>query len=68
MDEDDMRKLVGGHGFTIANLHTRLIDDGANFEYRMIIRSRDRASARALSKHLLSLPEVTEFRISPTGD
>jgi putative Mg2+ transporter-C (MgtC) family protein len=34
----------------------------------MVIRSRDRDNAQALSRHLLKLPEVIEFRISPTGD
>ena len=34
----------------------------------MVIRSRDKSSAQALSQHLLGLPEVIEFRISPTGD
>ena len=68
MGEDDLKKLVGSHGFSIANLHSRLIDDGRLFEYRMVIRSRDRRSANALSEHLLKLPQVIEFRISPTGD
>jgi putative Mg2+ transporter-C (MgtC) family protein len=68
MSEGELRKLVGGHGFSIANLHSRLVDDGKCFEYRMVIRSRDRNSAGALSQHLLSLPSVIEFRISPTGD
>jgi putative Mg2+ transporter-C (MgtC) family protein len=68
MAEDKLRELVGGYGFTIANLSSRLINDGRTFEYRMVIRSRDRANAQMLSQHLLSLPEVIEFRISPTGD
>src|SRR5262245_40965367 len=68
MGEDELKKLVGSHGFSIANLHSRLIDDGRLFEYRMVIRSRDRSSAGTLSKHLLELPQVIEFRISPTGD
>jgi putative Mg2+ transporter-C (MgtC) family protein len=68
MPEDDLRKLVGSHGFSIANLHSRLIDDGRFFEYRMVIRSRDRASAQELARYLLTLPQVVEFRISPTGD
>jgi hypothetical protein len=34
----------------------------------MVIRSRHRGNAQALSQRLLSLPEVIEFRISPTGD
>jgi len=66
--EDELRKLVGEHGFSIANLHSRLINGGEFFEYRMVIRSRDRTSAEALSQHLLTLPRVIEFRISPTGD
>ena len=68
MGEEELKKLIGSHGFSIANLHSRLIDEGRLFEYRMVIRSRDRAGAQALSQHLLKLPQVIEFRISPTGD
>ena len=68
MDEDRLRALIGRHGFTIANVHTRLTDDGRIYEYRMILRSRDRGSAQTLAKELLGLPEVIEFRLSPTGD
>jgi putative Mg2+ transporter-C (MgtC) family protein len=68
MSEDKLRQLIGAHGFTIANLSQRLVMEGKVFEYRMVIRSRDRSNAQALSQHLLSLPEVIEFRISPTGD
>ena len=65
MAEDELRRTVGSHGFSVANLHTRLIDDGKFFEYRMVIRSRDRRGAQALSEDLLRRPEVVEFRISP---
>jgi putative Mg2+ transporter-C (MgtC) family protein len=68
MGEAELRKLVGSHGFSVANLSSRLIEDGQFFEYRMVIRSRDKSSAQALSQHLLGLPRVIEFRISPTGD
>jgi putative Mg2+ transporter-C (MgtC) family protein len=34
----------------------------------MVIRSRNRAEGQALARHLLALPDVVEFRISPTGD
>ncbi len=68
MGETELRELIGRHGFSIAHLSTRLIDDGRFFEYRMVIRSRDKSSAQTLSRHLLELPEVIEFRISPTGD
>jgi putative Mg2+ transporter-C (MgtC) family protein len=68
MTEDDVRKLVGEHGFTVANLSYRLSEEGKVFEYRMVIRSRDRRNAEALSRHLRARPEVLEFRIAPTGD
>src|SRR5687768_12004500 len=57
MGEAELRKLVGSHGFSVANLSTRLIEDGRLFEYRMVIRSRDKSSAQALSQHLLGLPQ-----------
>ena len=48
--EHDLRKLLGEHGFSVANLSHRLTDEGAVFEYRMVIRSRDRRSAERLSQ------------------
>jgi putative Mg2+ transporter-C (MgtC) family protein len=66
--EDALRKMVGEHGFSIANLSHRLADNGTIFEYRMVIRSRDRRNAERLSQHLRTLPEVIEYRIAPTGD
>jgi putative Mg2+ transporter-C (MgtC) family protein len=66
--EEDLRTLVGKHGFSIANLSSRLTESGKLFEYRMVIRSQNRKSAETLSQQLRSLPEVIEFRISPTGD
>jgi putative Mg2+ transporter-C (MgtC) family protein len=68
MNEEDLRKLVGMHGFSIANLSSRLADAGELFEYRMVLKSRDPKNAESLSQHLRKLPEVIEFRISPTGD
>lgn len=68
MAEDDMRRLIGEHGFSIANLSYRLSQGGKLFEYGMVIKSRDRRNAEALSRHLCSLPQVLELRIAPTGD
>ncbi len=68
MGEKDLRKMIADHGFSIANLSSRLTDGGQQFEYRMTIKSRDRTAAEALSMHLRDLPEVVEFRITPTGD
>jgi putative Mg2+ transporter-C (MgtC) family protein len=65
MPEPDLRRLLGEHGFSIANLSYRLSDNGKLFEYGMVIKSRDRRNAETLSQHLCRLPEV---RIAPTGD
>jgi putative Mg2+ transporter-C (MgtC) family protein len=68
MGEDDLQKLIGEHGFSIANLSYRLTDNGKLFEYRMVLKSRDRRNAERLAAYLRKLPEVVEFRIAPTGD
>jgi hypothetical protein len=41
---------------------------GRVFEYRMVIRTRDRTAAERLSQHLCTLSGIIEFRIAPTGD
>jgi putative Mg2+ transporter-C (MgtC) family protein len=68
MTEDDLRRLIGEHGFTVANVSSRLTGDGKLFEYGMVIKTRDERNAAALAQHLRRLPEVLEFRIAPTGD
>jgi putative Mg2+ transporter-C (MgtC) family protein len=68
MAEDNLRSLLSRHGFSIANLSSRLTEGGKQFEYRMVLRSRDPKSAERLAQHLRSTPDVIEFRISPTGD
>ena len=66
--EEEVHRLIHDHGFTIANLSSRLSESGQQFEYRMTIKSRDRKNAEALSTYLRGRPEVIEFRITPTGD
>jgi putative Mg2+ transporter-C (MgtC) family protein len=68
MDEEALCRMIAGHGFTITKIHLRLIEEGRLFEYRMVSRSRNKAGAQALAQQMLELPNVVEFRISPTGD
>ena len=68
MAEDELRRLVATHGFSIANLSYHLRDAGKVFEYTMVIKSRDPRSADTLSRELSESPQVLEFRIDPTGD
>ena len=60
--------LIGSHGFSIANLSLRLTDDGQHLRVPHGDPQPRPQGAAALSEHLLELPEVIEFRISPTGD
>lgn len=68
LPEQQVRQMIASYGFTIAHLSHRLIDMGKSFEYRMVIRTRDRGSAERLSEHLCTLAGIMEFRINPTGD
>jgi len=68
MSEEDVRKMLAEQGFTIVNVSSRLVDSGQQFEYRMVLMSRDSKSGARLSQHLLTLPEVNEFKISPSND
>lgn len=68
LSEAELGQLVREHGFSVANFSTRLIAEGALIEYRMVLRSHDRTCASNLSNHLRLMPNVIEFRITPTGD
>jgi hypothetical protein len=46
----------------------RMIEGGAAFEYRMIIRTAVETNTGRLARALREHREVREFRISPTGD
>jgi putative Mg2+ transporter-C (MgtC) family protein len=68
IDETRVRRMIKDRGFSVANLSSRLTEQGEIFEYRMMIKSRGHDATDALSQHLRALPEVVAFRISPTGD
>lgn len=68
MPENELRRLLAQHGFSIANMAYRVIDEGRFFEYRMILRTTDPTNTSRLAQTLRTLDLVHEFRISPTGD
>ncbi len=68
MPEDELRRMVSEHRFSIANLDYRLDAEHGHFEYRMVIRTGNGDNARRLCESLNKLSTVREFRISPTGD
>ncbi|RPJ47812.1 MAG: MgtC/SapB family protein [Betaproteobacteria bacterium] len=67
MPEAELRALVSGLGFSIANLNYVMTNDGERFEYRMVLRTLDPANAQALAVRLGEEPSVLEFRIAPVG-
>jgi putative Mg2+ transporter-C (MgtC) family protein len=66
MTEDALRELIAEHGFSIANMSYSMEESGRVFEYRMVIRSRDRDNATRLAQtwHKAN-GSVLEFRIEP---
>lgn len=64
----EVRALLARFGFSVANMSYRLTDDGARFEYRMMIRSGDPDNATRLAQALCEQPAVRSFKLSPTGD
>ncbi len=68
LTERNIRELVEGHGFSIANFSYRLDGEGTIRRYSMTIASADRSAAGRLAVTLESEPYVQEFRIAPTGD
>jgi putative Mg2+ transporter-C (MgtC) family protein len=68
MSEQQLRDLIGQHGFDIANFTYRLDGEGRILRHRMVIRSTDGSGAGRLAQNLQKNPAILEFRIAPTGD
>jgi len=68
MPEGRVRELVARFGFSVANLNYRLLSDGQEFEYRMVMRTLRQENMRRLSESLNADPGVLEYRISPASD
>jgi hypothetical protein len=52
----------------VANLNYRLLAEGGQFEYRMVMRTLKTDNVRALSETLNADPAIVEYRISPASD
>lgn len=68
LSEEELRTLIGEHGFSVANVSYRLTDEGKIYEYQMVIRTGDRHNPRRLAEHLGTMERVHEFSITPAGD
>ncbi|HXF66536.1 MAG TPA: MgtC/SapB family protein [Burkholderiales bacterium] len=68
MPEEEFRRFIGEHGFSIANLSYRYSADPSYLEYQMVIRTRRAENVKRLSESLCGTRSVTEFRMFPAGD
>jgi putative Mg2+ transporter-C (MgtC) family protein len=68
LPEEHVRQIMKEHGFNVANMSYRLTEDGAHYEYRMVIRSSNARNISALAASLLKMEQVKSFQLSPTGD
>jgi putative Mg2+ transporter-C (MgtC) family protein len=68
MAERALREMVARHGFSVANLNYRLLGEGGQFEYRMVMRTLKSDNVRSLAEALNAEPAVVEYRISPASD
>ena len=68
MSEEDLRRFLADHGFSVANLSYAGGAAAKCVEYQMVIRSRSGKQAQRLAESLVKAASVEEFRITPTGD
>lgn len=66
--ESDVRRTLSEHGFKMANMSYALLEDGAIFEYRTVIKTAKKTDAERLAAFLRAEPHVRGFTIAPTGD
>ena len=66
--EVEIRELHEKNGFSVAKISYRLMERGAQLEYRMTVRTMDGANIEKLSKTLLGLTSIVEFNISTAGE
>ncbi len=68
MPERELKAFLKANEFTVANMSYRVSDDGAVFEYRMLIRTVNPENLPNLAVAWSQHGSVRSFRISPTGD
>jgi putative Mg2+ transporter-C (MgtC) family protein len=67
-DEVWLRRLVAEHGFSITDLSYRLDSKTEAFEYKFVMWTADAHACGNLAQTLLALPNITDFKISPSRD
>ena len=66
--ETALRALLKEHGFSIASLSYRVINEGMHFEYRSVIQTSRPDNVIRLVEAMRKMERVREFHIARTGD
>ena len=66
--EQELQRLIGGHGCTIANMNYHHDKNRGFSEYGMVIRTDNAANVQRLVNTLHNMVTVQEFKMSPMGD
>jgi putative Mg2+ transporter-C (MgtC) family protein len=67
MPEEELRAMLGEHGFTVAGMGYRIAGSDRLFEYQTVIRTSGENNTARLAAALRAHRKVREFRISPAG-
>lgn len=68
MAEGAFRELLKEHGFTVSNLGYHASNEGREFEYQAILRTKQPDAAAHLVSSLRGLDAVRSFHLAPIGD
>ena len=66
--EQELQRLIGDHGCTIANMNYHHDKNRGFSEYGMVIRTDNAANVQRLVNTLHNMATVQEFKMSPMGD
>ena len=66
--EQEVRRLLARHGFTMAETGYRIAAAGSGIELVMTVFTRDAAAPARLAATLAEMDEVAGFELLPTGD
>jgi len=67
INDESIHSLITQHGFSMANISYRLVEEGRALRHTMVLRTTDKGSAAQLAKSLEANEAILEFRISPAS-
>lgn len=68
MPEEELRRFIADHGFSISNLSTSYDAAAKSFAFGMMVKSTNPDDARRLPEALRTLSTVQGFQLVPMGD